>query len=437
MPRILVADDSQTIQKVVKITLSQEKIELYQALNEDELFEQIEQVHFNIVLLDFNLSESLSGYQLCKKMKKIAPHTHCIMMFGTFDTINENEFQQYEVSDFIVKPFDGQKFLRLCQQYLKDQDDNIASRESTRVSTSPEKRKMVDDDSLDHWEITGNGDSRASLDERDSLEHMTVMEKPLPKKMPSFDKIPLESLIINEKQEEESTGDLPLEIPLLNNKMDKTDPAVFYTLGDDLEREVEQESTENKNQKYFREEYQMPADDDLEYPQVEEIKKEKPQFVPMDQLNIIDDDDQSSVMNDQSKVTSPSFELPEEIRPMKKAGPSLTDQIMDEISGEKFWEKESRKESTLSSWEKPQVQSKNSSEALLDVDELIDDMVKKFGQGVMNSLKPTIEKLIREECYKAIESVAKNILPHVAEQVIKEEVREISQKVLRDASGKL
>ena len=78
--KILVADDSSTIQKVVSITLSEEPFEIFECFDEKELFELIEEDEFDLILLDVNLSESKNGYILTKEILNKCPETK-IMLF--------------------------------------------------------------------------------------------------------------------------------------------------------------------------------------------------------------------------------------------------------------------------------------------------------------------------------------------------------------------
>ncbi len=54
--KILVADDSPTIQKVISITLSEEPFEIDECLNTKDLFEYIDEEDYSLLLLDINLS---------------------------------------------------------------------------------------------------------------------------------------------------------------------------------------------------------------------------------------------------------------------------------------------------------------------------------------------------------------------------------------------
>src|SRR5690606_15696689 len=104
--RDLVADDSLTIQKVIGITLANSGYELVECVNEEELFRKIQSNHFDLILLDFNLSDSRSGYELSKQINNVMPGAAIIVMLGTFDSIDEGQFSSCGISDKIVKPFE-------------------------------------------------------------------------------------------------------------------------------------------------------------------------------------------------------------------------------------------------------------------------------------------------------------------------------------------
>ena len=98
-PKIIIADDSQTIQKVVKIYISKLEedpnfkfdLELIECIDESNLPSLVEEHEPSLILLDFNLSENKTGYDLSKELKNIHP-SKILMMYGTFDTVDESLF---------------------------------------------------------------------------------------------------------------------------------------------------------------------------------------------------------------------------------------------------------------------------------------------------------------------------------------------------------
>jgi CheY-like chemotaxis protein len=114
--KVLLADDSLTIQKVIKITLANQPYDITDASSEEELFKQLPIVKPKIVFLDFNLSDKYTGYELTSKIKSIAPTAEVLLLLGTFDTIDEASLQNSGAADTIVKPFDSNKFIAVCKK---------------------------------------------------------------------------------------------------------------------------------------------------------------------------------------------------------------------------------------------------------------------------------------------------------------------------------
>jgi DNA-binding response OmpR family regulator len=71
--KILLADDSLTIQKVVKISLANEPFEIIVCDNSSSLVSMTLEHKPALVLLDFNLSDSKNGYELAQSVLDTNP----------------------------------------------------------------------------------------------------------------------------------------------------------------------------------------------------------------------------------------------------------------------------------------------------------------------------------------------------------------------------
>ena len=138
--KILVADDSSTIQKVIQITLASMSYTLTQCLDEADLLKKIKKDSFSLILLDFNLSENKSGYELAKEIAKIAPNTPIMIMLGTFDSIDEHQLTDSGIKDRVIKPFESSKFIQKCTSLLE---------QGSKTTTTSTQNKQTGDD----WKI--------------------------------------------------------------------------------------------------------------------------------------------------------------------------------------------------------------------------------------------------------------------------------------------
>ena len=114
--KVLVADDSQTIQKVIKITFASQDFELTPVLDEEDIFNQSED--FDLILLDFGLADD--GYGLGRKVRERFSQTPILAMLGTFDIIDEEKLRSSGYSDKVVKPFETEKFINLCNDLIEN-----------------------------------------------------------------------------------------------------------------------------------------------------------------------------------------------------------------------------------------------------------------------------------------------------------------------------
>ncbi len=110
--RLLLADDSITIQKVVELILAEEDFEIKPSNNGEEALALIPSFKPDIVLADIEMPK-MNGYQLCEKIKQ-DPSTSgipVILLTGAFEPIDEELAKHVGADDFIVKPFESQELI--------------------------------------------------------------------------------------------------------------------------------------------------------------------------------------------------------------------------------------------------------------------------------------------------------------------------------------
>ena len=143
--KILVADDSLTIQKVIGITLSNTGYTLEKALSSEELTTKVQNEKYDLVLLDYNLSEKMSGEELAKEIKQMSKDCSVLVMLGTFDKVEESTLLDYGIDDLIVKPFEGPKLIQKCKNILdsKSLSDTNSNLDEWSVGNSEESSTEV------------------------------------------------------------------------------------------------------------------------------------------------------------------------------------------------------------------------------------------------------------------------------------------------------
>ncbi len=110
--KLLLADDSITIQKVVELVLAEEDFEIKSVSNGEDALNVIYSFGPDIVLADIEMPK-FNGYQLCEKIKQ-NPKTSgipVILMAGAFEPIDEELSRTVGADDSIIKPFESQELI--------------------------------------------------------------------------------------------------------------------------------------------------------------------------------------------------------------------------------------------------------------------------------------------------------------------------------------
>ena len=134
--KILIADDSATIQKVIGITLADSDYNMKSVLSYGEMVDTLKNQSFDLILLDFNLSEEKDGYKLCEEVYNLSNKTKIIAMLGTFDSVDDSKLEQFNVLDRIIKPFESSQFIRKVQDVIEDSSDDLLANFSLEEEAS-------------------------------------------------------------------------------------------------------------------------------------------------------------------------------------------------------------------------------------------------------------------------------------------------------------
>lgn len=427
--KVLVADDSQTIQKVVKITLSELSYELTQVLDEHTLIEEVETEHYDLLLLDFGLSQTVSGYDLAKSVKEKSPDTAIMAMLGTFDSINDNLMHDSGISDKITKPFESEKFIKKCQALIDGSDDEF----------EPQDSFGSDDDLAGGWVV----DSPQVEDKK--VENKFHMEEAQPSNLLNEEMkgwgVEVPGVIAKNQTE---FGEFPPVIAGSNN--------LALLKSEDFEGEVEAAIDSS-----------LPADDDLEYPDMgsdvdyvgsseEDLKSVRFPGAPKEEQHVqshveheedfvaAHDQDEDEVANllDED-ATDPDYQLPAEL---------MADNHVEEdldVSSEEFWAADDETHEAENSSENVDVVA----EVVQPIEEKVVEMEvakqipaqvvaptqvvideDKIVERITANLKPLLESMVREYCHTNVDKVAWEVIPDLAENLIRKEIKEISKSVL-------
>src|SRR5260370_22806622 len=110
--KILLADDSLTIQKVVELTLSGTDYELTCVSNGRKALESLRAARPDLILADVVMPEK-NGYEVCEAVKgdPATAHIPVILLAGTFEPFHRHRADRVGNDLVVTKPVDAHQLL--------------------------------------------------------------------------------------------------------------------------------------------------------------------------------------------------------------------------------------------------------------------------------------------------------------------------------------
>ena len=148
--KLLLADDSVTIQKVVDLTFADEGMQVLTVSDGEQAVRKLEEFAPDIVLLDVFMPK-LSGYQVCERIKgdERFRHIPVMLLVGSFEPFDEVEARRVGADDYLTKPFQSIKQLinkvgalvGRSDEQAAQHDDAAAIATEQNDSTPPAEKK--------------------------------------------------------------------------------------------------------------------------------------------------------------------------------------------------------------------------------------------------------------------------------------------------------
>lgn len=481
--KIIVADDSQTIQKVVAITLANDSYELITCLNEADLVKQVALSPSALVLLDFNLSDTKDGYQMATELKREAPQISILAMMGTFDIVDESKMKSAGVDDHIAKPFDSNLFIQKCRSLTnklegpEDEDEEWEGDAEGEISfdTDTDSEEEVEEDEnwvMDSSNVASGSDEEPSTEEAFSVSPTSTDQDELSSELAGWG-IPVPSMIgasdsleamppviaeegasihsLDEARDEELEEGISVDLSEDQTSAPAQDELDEVELeeGEDLSAEAPVEITNEED------ENSLPEEDDLEYPDMDLVGSSQDDLKNIKlSSTLVGVDELAPEGEEDSSESGPSIE---------SDSSNLADEIASEDSPDDFWAADEVIEDSTASVggaiANPDIaQSVDDHSVPLDSDALApmesnltlesspaatrprntteqaearpafdeDKLVAK----IKDSLAPMIEKMVKKQVeallQERVDHIAWEVIPDLAENLIRDEIKNIS-----------
>ncbi len=117
--KLLVADDSVTIQTVVNLTFAEEDIQIEAVSSGDQALDRARRIKPDIILADVFMP-GLNGYEVCEQIKSDPElrHIPVVLLVGAFEPFDRDEAERVEFDGYLTKPFDTSELIQTVRSLL-------------------------------------------------------------------------------------------------------------------------------------------------------------------------------------------------------------------------------------------------------------------------------------------------------------------------------
>lgn len=141
--KILVVDDSITIQKIVAMAFENEDASVQGIGDGSEALAKLKTFHPDIVLADVDMP-GLTGFELSRKIKESETlnSIFVLLLASDFEEFDENQFRSSLADDHITKPFKSEDLVRKVMEILDGVSPRVADEETEdlMIELSPTDR---------------------------------------------------------------------------------------------------------------------------------------------------------------------------------------------------------------------------------------------------------------------------------------------------------
>jgi CheY-like chemotaxis protein len=138
-PKLLLADDSITVQRVIALTFAGEGLEVITVGDGDQAVERIARDHPEIVLADVSMP-GRDGYAVAEFVKRSTDHasrTRVVLLTGAFEPVDEGRTRSLGVDGVLAKPFEPQMAIGLVRRLLDQPPVQAAPIDEGAAEKSP------------------------------------------------------------------------------------------------------------------------------------------------------------------------------------------------------------------------------------------------------------------------------------------------------------
>src|SRR5919106_3803538 len=136
--RILLADDSITIQKVVELTFSDGDYEVTAVNNGARAIQKLSEMRPDIILSDIIMPEK-NGYEVCEYVKSHPEYRTIpvVLLTGTFEPFDPDRADKAGCDAVVTKPFESQSLIHKVEELISQSQASVAPTQPATGEASP------------------------------------------------------------------------------------------------------------------------------------------------------------------------------------------------------------------------------------------------------------------------------------------------------------
>jgi DNA-binding response OmpR family regulator len=154
MQRVLVIDDDENIQLLVKAAL-QARFELVKALTGQEGLDRLDEGDVDLILLDYNLPD-MDGQETLERIREQDEDTPVVLLTGEHASATIGPMLRLGVANYIHKPFNPRELRGRIVSIMGEDEDEEASPQPSKGKKAAPTRKAKPQRELDPQKIKLN-----------------------------------------------------------------------------------------------------------------------------------------------------------------------------------------------------------------------------------------------------------------------------------------
>lgn len=179
--KLLVADDSVTIQKIIAMAFEHEDMVIESVSDGKSAFKRLSKTKPDIIVANVDLPK-INGFELSKKIKSTRrlKSIPVLLLTSDFEDFDEARFKESKANDYITKPFKSEDIVASVKNLL---NKKTASKKQGKIETVAESIQEVDEVEVTQSEESGSEDAPVTVE----IDEEHPAKESVPLKLSSID----------------------------------------------------------------------------------------------------------------------------------------------------------------------------------------------------------------------------------------------------------